>query len=614
MSIIFGIINHSKEHPITDLMDMACNSVQKFPHDNKSTWIKKNVGLGWFQLYDTPESVHDRQPVCWADRYTMIGKARLDNREDLCRIFNIEENEKKQIPDTYLLKLSYEKWGSECSKYLFGDWAFAIWDDLEKKLFLARDQLGITALYCSKTDKYFIFSSNLHILLALPFVSKEMDMVIVAQLLVGWNGTPETTIYKNIFRLPPANNAHYFNNKFQQKQYWKIEDVTEIKYNNDQDYVDACHELFTNAVKSRIRSFRQISSTLSSGLDSSSVTAYVALLLKLESKKINAYTHVPLNDTQNIYNPTIYGNEGPLARLVAEKFSNINHSLVDSRERDPMKGIIDSFDIFCSPGRNASNQYWIISILEMAKNHGNGTLFTGQGGNVSISWPFRHYYHSESSGFKRYIHDFIPDNLFRYWHILKGNHPLLKLSLINPGFAKEINLLKTMEDAGYQFYYNRNRSLKQIRNYSINNIVSKTGAMWQESGDYFGLNIYDPTLDLKLLEFCFGIPENQFYRQDNERFLIRRLMKNKLPQEIIDNRKKGKQSADIILRLKNAFFCYNDLVEKMKGSDLCSQIIDLKKMSSELNQINNMSSKIDVKMSSGLLRGFNMGAFLLIKP
>jgi hypothetical protein len=63
MSIIFGIINHH-EVPVTrELMDTAYNSVKLFPHDNKSLWINKNVGLGWVQLYDTPESVYDKQPI-----------------------------------------------------------------------------------------------------------------------------------------------------------------------------------------------------------------------------------------------------------------------------------------------------------------------------------------------------------------------------------------------------------------------------------------------------------------------------------------------------------------------------------------------------------------------
>ena len=446
MSILFGIINHH-EAPVTkELMDIAYDSVTLFPQDNKSLWINKNVGLGWVQLYDTPESVYDKQPICWADRYTLIGKARLDNRDELCKVFNIKENEKHQIPDTFLLKLSYEKWGNDCVEKLFGDWAFALWDEVEKKMFLARDHYGITALYYTLSEHYFAFSTNLHVLLALPLVSKEVNMDLLAQLLVAWNGIPETTIYKNIFRIPPANTATYFNKKFQQKQYWRIEEVPEVRFKNDQDYVDVCHELFTNAVKNRIRSCKSVSTTLSSGLDSGSVTAYAASLLDKEAKKLMAYTHVPLFDTSVIYKSSVYGNEGPLAGLVAKKHSNIEHVLVNSLNRDPMKGILDSMEIFCSPNRNASNQYWIISILEMAQNNGMGTLLTGQCGNITISWPFRRdYLKTLSKGFRNNLYEYIPNNLLSFWFKWKTNQPLLSLSMINPDFAKEIKLLQKME-------------------------------------------------------------------------------------------------------------------------------------------------------------------------
>ena len=141
--------------------------------------------------------------------------------------------------------------------------------------------------------------------------------------------------------------------------------------------------------------------------------------------------------------------------------------------------------------------------------------------------------------------------------------------------------------------------------------MSKTGALWQESGDYFGLNIYDPTIDIKLLEFCAGIPDDQFIRPDNDRYLIRRLMQNKLPREILENKKKGKQSADVILRLKDSFLQYNELAERIKESSLCCSVIDVNKMISELSQLRHHDSEINVKMESGLLRGFNMGVFLL---
>jgi len=613
MSVIFGIIKNSVFAEKQELEKMYA-SVKHFPYNNYAIWNENNVGFGWLQLYDTPESVYDKQPFSFGnDRFVMVGKARLDNRNELCNIFNIHADERKTFPDTKLIPLAFEKWGKDCTKKLFGDWSFAIWDKNEKQLFIARDHQGVTAFYYTITNNFIAFASNKTVLLSIPTVSKEINKLQMAQLLVGWHGYAEETAYKNIFRLPPSNYAIYKNGKISISKYWQLEDVTDIHLKNDDEYLEAFNELFLNAVKSRIRSYRPIGSMLSSGLDSTSVTAIAANELAKEGRKIKAYTSVPLFDTTNLLKPNKYGDESELAGLFAKMYPNIEHILVKSENKNPLQGIINSLEIQKVPLRNSSNFFWILSIQELAKQSGIGTMLSGQGGNFTISWPFRGYYSNfMRPGLTPFIKKHAPDFAMRFiYNFIKGKKPFLQYSLINPKYEEKINLLGKMKKEGYDSRFIIDSSLRKIRIKVININMSQGAGIVQEGGDYFGLNVYDPTLDIKLLEYCYAIPDEQFVRPGFDRYMIRRAMKNKLPDKVLFNKNKGLQSADLLYRIKENVNEYIEVVNAISKSDICQQIIDVKKLNNIILEIKNTTNLKSLNQNPGFLRAVNVGLFLM---
>lgn len=614
MSVIFGIIYKEGVFAEKQEMEQMYASVKHFPHDNFTLWNNNNVGVGWVQLYDTPESVYDKQPFSFGnDRFVMVGKARLDNRNELCHIFNIPLEKRKIFSDTKLLPLAFEKWGNDCTKKLFGDWSFAIWDKNEKQLFIARDHQGVTAFYYTITNNFIAFASNKTVLLSIPSVSKEINMLQMAQLLVGWHGYAEETAYKNIFRLPPSHSAIYKDGKISITKYWRLEDVANIRLKNDDEYLEVFNELFLNAVKSRIRSYRPIGSMLSSGLDSTSVTAIAASELAKENKKIRAFTSVPIFDTVGILKSNKYGDESELAGLFAKMYPNIEHVLVKSENKNPLQGVLDSLLIQNSPLRNSSNFFWILSINELAKQNGIGTMLSGQGGNFTISWPFGGYY---SSFMKPGIVPFLKKNLPYFavrfiYEIAKEKKHFLSYSLINLQYEKEIKLLGKMKKNGNNPNFIIKSSLRKTRMRIINVNMSQGAWIAQEGGDYFGLNVYDPTLDIKLLEFCSAIPDNQFVRYGFDRYMIRRAMKNRLPDEVLFNNRKGVQSADLLYRIKENVNDYLEVINLISKSELCKQIIDVKKLNEIILEIKSSTDIKTIKHNFGFLRAINVGLFLL---
>lgn len=589
-------------------------SVKFFPYDNYALWNENNVGFGWVQLYDTPESVYDKQPRDFGNsNYTIVGKARLDNRIELCDIFKISADERTTFPDTKLLALAYEKWGNECTKKLFGDWSFAVWDRNEKQLFLARDHHGVTSIYYTVNENFIAFASNINVLLSISNVSHEINKVQIAQLLVGWHGYAEETAYKNIYRIPPAHRAVYKKGKLSLSKYWWLEEVSDIRFKNDDDYVEAFNELFVSAVKSRLRSYRSVASMLSSGLDSTSVTALAAIELLKEGKNIKAYTSVPLFNTNGLLKPSQYGDESELASLVAKMYTNIEHILVKSENRNPLQGVLKSLQIHKTPIRNSSNLFWILSINELAKQNGAGTLLNGQAGNFTISWPFKGYYlNMIQPGIKPFLRKQTPYFLMRFWYdIKKGTKPFMQYSFINRQFATDINLPGRMNKAGYDPHFITKSSLRKTRMQVINVNMAQGASIAQENGDAFGINIYAPTIDIKLLEYCTAIPDEQFVKKGFDRYLIRRAMKNKLPDAVLQNQRKGLQSADLVLRIKENINDYEEIIKAISESEICRQLIDVQKLNDIYFQIKSTSDIKKLQSGSGFLRGINVGLFLL---
>src|SRR5581483_1283029 len=109
-----------------------------------------------------PESVYERMPLVSDDgNRILVATARLDNRAELCDILGVDHAQRPVTPDSALMLRAYEKWGEDSPRHLLGDWSFAVWERQQQRLFLARDQLGNTALYYYHGPHCFAFASSL---------------------------------------------------------------------------------------------------------------------------------------------------------------------------------------------------------------------------------------------------------------------------------------------------------------------------------------------------------------------------------------------------------------------------------------------------------------------
>jgi asparagine synthase (glutamine-hydrolysing) len=272
MSAIVGIY-YLDGRPV-DRSDLK-RMVEKLAHrgpDGEDIWHKGSVGFGHRMLWTTPESLKEKLPMVHkTKKFVITADARIDNRDELIVMLDLKDQPTGEITDSELILASYEKWDEACPEKLIGDFAFAIWDEHRRKLFCVRDHFGIKPFYYYASDRVFVFASEIKALLCLPEVPCQINDVRVAEYLGLLFNDTSITFYDGIFRLPPANSVTIHLNKIQTRCYWSLNPSNEIKLHSDEEYAEKFREIFTNAVRYRLRSKFPMGSMLSGGLDSSSI-------------------------------------------------------------------------------------------------------------------------------------------------------------------------------------------------------------------------------------------------------------------------------------------------------------------------------------------------------
>ncbi len=640
MSAICGVVNLNGRPVTPESIDSMLAAMDYWGPDGSGVWYEGIVGMGHLLLHSTPESVGDTLPrSSVSGGLVLTSHARIDNREELLRYLNVPHAMRREMPDSSLILLAYEKWGYACPEYLIGDWCFGIWDKSRQSLFLARDHHGNTGLYYYRNANFVAFSSCIKGLLALAAIPREPNPLAIAQTLVSWPDHGEPTCYKDIMRLPPAHQMLVTPEAVTKRQYWHLEKTTSLRLGSDQEYLDAFMELYTEAVRCRMRSLRPVAATLSGGLDSGSVSVIAARELGCNGKRLQTFSSVPLyNVTDDMIPAVRFGDERPFIEATARYAGNIDTALIQSSDVTPVQGIEWALKLNDGPGHAAANQFWIVSLLKSAQAHGVGTLLTGQGGNASISWHAPGYLaclakNGDWSAIRHELAALQPLTNRPLWRLLAGRlikplcfdplleklrrlwrapEPWLHYSAINRKLSRKLRITERMLSNGHDPWFRPLHDQREARLRLIRPGRSAIGFIWQENGAGFGIDVRDPTYDKRLLEFCLSIPDDQYHRDGKDRYLIRRAMTGLMPNTVLDNNRRGLQAADIVKRTQANFDETEAALRRIERSALAGEYLDLPLMRRTLERsLLNQSKEVARSLETIFFRGLMAGLFLL---
>lgn len=541
MSAILARVNFDGAPIDRDAFHRAFEIIAQYGGDGSDAWVEGSVGLGQHLLRFTPESYYEAQPHHW-DEAVIVADARLDNRDELCPRFGLSQAEAAVTPDSHLILRAYRLWGEDCVPHLLGDFAFAIWDQRNRRLFCARDHIGARPLYYYHTPSITIVATDIRALQGFPEVSNEIDEFEVASHLLWPLAISKNSFLKSVHILHAGQQISIDRTGLKQQAHWSADDIGDVRYKTVAEYTEHFRAVLDTAIAVRIRTDYPVGAHLSGGLDSSGITVLANRLLRQEGRSLEmTYTWTPAKS--DAY-PLVRGDE----RNTIEKLCQ--------QENIPCcYGTATGQDFRHFLGRDMAAEmtadvFEDFPVLAYAEQHGIRTLLSGWGGDEAATFAGRGYLASLLKKARlwqlawiarRYAGIRKPRRtlrfLFRYAVI-----PLLpnalynwvdpyyrsdrKTSYINPAFAAQYSQAATPDiDSWREIGDPRRMQARLLQAGHLANRMA-TWAVW--SSEHRLVYTY-PLTDRRVLEFALGLPPKLLYQQGTWRFLFREALKDALP-------------------------------------------------------------------------------------
>ena len=535
-----------------EILRRMTDSLRHRGPDDKGFYFNENTGLGHRRLSIIDlETGH--QPIANEDKtIQLIFNGEIYNFQELRERLINQGHKFSTQTDTEVMVHLYEEKGEDFLKELNGMFALALWDEREKKLILARDRMGQKPLYYSLVNNTLVFGSELKSLFHHPLIKKEIDFNSLNKYLIYEYVPMPQTIIKGINKLEPGHFLTYQNNQLKKSPYWNIQ-FNQLE--NQKDYLTKFEELLEDSVKKRLISDVPLGIFLSGGIDSSTIAYYAQ---KNSNQKIKTFS---IGFEDKSFDESNYANQ-------VAKFLNTEHYHQNCSPVDLLDLIDDIAEINDEPLADAS----IIPTYLLSKftREKVTVALSGDGGDELLAG----YPTFQAMKFAR-IYRYLP-RLFR--EAIKRTANLLPVSHDN--FSFDFKLKKTLSGYDYpleiqnqiwlgaftpqenqnlflpeiainfdQSFSETNQFIEQTKKESLDNRMIYLYLKQYLSDDilvkadrasmFASLEARAPFMDYRLVEFINSLPYNLKLKGWTIKYVLKQLMKNKLPRNIINRPKKG---------------------------------------------------------------------------
>ncbi len=528
---IVGFVNYKKNiSNYKDILSNMNNTLSNRGPDEQGFYIKENVALAHKRLIVIdPEG--GKQPMIEKysfGEYVIVYNGQIYNTKELRH--TLEENgfSFDGHCDTEVLLKSYIYYGNEVAKHLNGIFSFAIWNSQKQELFLARDHFGVKPLYYTQFDNSFIFASEIKAIFKYPGIEKVIDKQGISELFgIGPAHTPGTSVFKNIYEIKPAHFAVYNKSGLHIERYWKLE--TKEHTDNFEQTCEKVNFLLDDAIQRQLVSDVPLCVMLSGGLDSSIIVAYASNYCKKNGlPPLDTYSVDYVDNDKNFVKSDFQPNsDNYYINIMKNKFQTNHHTIVidtpelaDSledamiaRDYPGMADVDSSFLLFC---KNIKKEATVCLSGECSDE-----IFAG------YPWFFRE--------------DALNSNTFP-WSIALTE----RQQILNPDISSKVDLKNYID-------YRYNQSLSEIdfidtdsaetvekrkityltMNWFMQTLLDRS----DRTSMYNGLELRVPFCDYRLVQYLWNIPWEIKALNGREKGLLRYVVKDLLPSEIVDRKK-----------------------------------------------------------------------------
>lgn len=554
---ICGKINLDNQ-PVTEtLLRRMASSLSHRGPDDEGIYINGCAGLGHRRLSIIDLSLNARQPMSNEDgRVWIVFNGEIYNfpalREDLFKKGHIFRSHS----DTETIIHLYEEYGVESLSRLRGMFAFALWDERDKTLFLARDRVGKKPLYYYDNGSSFLFASEIKAIITDPDVPRIPDHTAIHHYLTYQDVPSPWTAFKGIKKLPPAHYLLLKNGQTEVKRYWKLSYLPKHKV-SEKDIKNAVVEQLKETVKIRLISDVPLGAFLSGGIDSSAIVAMMAGMMNEPVKTFS------IGFKEGAYNELRY------AKMVAEKFKTAHTEfIVEPDAVDVLPKLVWHYNEPFADSSAIPTYY----VSKLAREHVT-VILNGDGGDENFA------------GYGRYRANEFAGKISRFFPRRVANMLLAVVSLLPHG-KNPTNLLWTlkrflqeyrrspelrnchwlchfnndMKDELYSDGFSREMSSTDSFELVLDKYIEAEAASFLDKTLYADVMMYlpddllvkvdvatmanslearSPFLDHEFMEFAARIPSELKLRRGNTKYILKEALKEVLPDEILYRQKMG---------------------------------------------------------------------------
>ena len=514
---ICGQLRFDGDTPSSESLDNMMNKLARRGPDSNGKWLEGKIGFGHQRLSIIDLSSSGSQPM-------------IDSLLKLTLVFNGTIYNYKQLrsrligkgysffssSDTEVIIKAYHYWGEDCVNHLDGMFAFAIWDKPSKKLFIARDRMGIKPLYYNLTNKAFTFASNSQALLTQDLDKSVNPIALQQQLSLHGVVPAPNTIINGIKKLKPGTYIVLSEKgDIKEQTYWHPSATRPEGNVSEEDYIARTHELLTAAVTKRMAaSDVPIGVLLSGGLDSSLV---VALLKEAGHRDIRTFS-IGFEDIDDES-----GSEFEYSDQVVSKFKT-DHKKYLLSNQEVLPRLSEAVMNMSEPmvGQDAI-AFYLLS--EQVSKH-TKVVLSGQGADEAFAGYFWYPRMAKEHGdeiesfSKHYVdrpHDEYLQTVMPIYQGENHTHKWLSKEFLKPGADSFIDKVF------------RTDMTRLIVDDPVKRVDNMTMA--------WGLEARVPFMDTELVEWALKIPPSLKMREEGK-YPLKKIARELLPSSVID-RKKG---------------------------------------------------------------------------
>jgi asparagine synthase (glutamine-hydrolysing) len=510
------------------IIEKMTKTLSKRGPDDENYYISKNVLLGHRRLVvvDPTGGAQPMSKTIGKNKYVIVYNGELYNTEDLRKILIENGYSFESYSDTEVLLTSYIHWGIDCLKYINGIYAFAVWDESKKDLFMARDPLGVKPLFYTIKGDSLIFGSEIKTILAHPFVRPIVDRQGLTEIFaLGPARSLGSGVFKGIYEVPPAHYLIHNRDGVKLEEYWKLK--CEPHYEDEKTTAEHVRTLLVDAIERQLVADVPVCTFLSGGLDSSAISAVAATNFKKQGRILDTYA-IDYEDNDkyfksNEFEPT----SDKFWALEMSKYINSNHHVVINGSEDLAQALVDSVKASDLPGMADIDSSLFLFCKEIRKD---ATVALSGECADEIFGGYPWYTRPED----------INANTFPWSKSVGARKQILSNDLksldlegyLGEEYQKTINEVPYLD--GESKHERRMRELFYLNiKWFMITLLNRKDRMSMSNS----LEVRVPFADYRLVEYAFNIPSAIKFCNNREKGILREALKGILPDDIIYRKK-----------------------------------------------------------------------------